>query len=88
MLVTFCRSISIDVASFVKLVFLELNQGESVAKLPPLGSLLGLYLAYHFLRKKYSQKQADFTEIYGGILPPVYCGEVLIFFEMRVNNEG
>ena len=69
MLVTVCRSMAIDIASFVKWVFLELNQGESVAKLPPLGSLLGLYLAYHFLAKKYSQKQTDFTEKCGGISP-------------------
>jgi hypothetical protein len=75
---------SIDVASFVKVVVLELNQGESVAKLPPLGSLLGLYLAYHFLAKKYSQKQTDFTEKCGGIFPPVYCGKVLT----KLRNEG
>jgi hypothetical protein len=59
-LMTLSLSMSTNIISFVKMVILELNQRESVAKLPPFGSLLGLYLAYHFMRKKYSEKQRDF----------------------------
>jgi hypothetical protein len=42
-----------EVASFVDLVFL-CDPGESVAKLPPAGSLLGLSSSYHEAGGKYS----------------------------------
>lgn len=42
----------------------RIDPGESVAKLPPAGSLLGLITAYHFVSEKYSLSPWDFTQMY------------------------
>lgn len=53
---------------------LELTRGESVAKLPPAGSLLGLISAYHFLGEKYSPKLGDFTPSFWWCSSPIKDG--------------
>lgn len=50
------------------------DPGESVAKLPPAGSLLGLISYYHFVLGKYSPKLGDFTPSFWWISFPIKDG--------------